>query len=516
MPRSTRKRINDTSEDAERPSAKRPRTIIRQYTSKVASAKRTRRTTLPKGHTQTQTTQTRRRSAPVKPSQYAPAGDQTGIEEDGKSLSMVDSQPRPVPIKSARMLVPTATVPEPQNLKAARLEQAVNYAFNRKPPTPPRSVDNEEHIKSVLRKGQLGHSVPNQMNYDGGFDAEVPQYKSNEVDPDEDLNEDLEMLSQIVGDLKFPKNGDLQRNGPSHDTTTTASYTITTNADTASRETAGFRAAKSISIPGRQDTPAITESRRSSRLRSKELLDTLVESQQEGADHGDGSNFQLKKRNNDEDEDEEEDEGSKDETPSPSGSKLENGQSARYDENALCLPPGYTRTRSRQNTAAHRFPLRPISPKGKRTVRTNSEYSQKTSLSKHTLGMRDAEESNDLRLRRPRIIDHSGKPESQNNVLFRAHPRAPATIKDFHALLLKKGIRCSFLEAGKEENVEDDHDCDTEKAGPDDESNLEDEMQDLESQYPEYQQNIRDALADFSEVFPHNHALITSTFSPNF
>ena len=526
MTRSTRKRTNDNSEEKEQRPAKRPRPTI-QYSSKSASAKRVRRTTLPKPSTQTQPpktrTSSRRRSAPNKTCEYGPVDEETEIEEDGKAKPIVHPQTRPSSVKAALKVVAAAPIPS-----ALRLEQAVNQIFLRAPPNPCPSINNDEDIGSDRLDDQLHQSCPAERENDGGFDEGIEEHTGNEVDDDEHLNDDQEIRSQIA--VERP-----QQNLPSHGndnssdaTATSASYTIITNNDTKSRKGDGRRAGKSIAIPGRQDTPSVIASRRSSRIRNKDLLDTLMETQEEGSEnHGEGSEFQLKRRNNDnEDQDGDEDEddegpASNDETPSPPGwskpspsgwSKSGDRHSTRHDENALCLPPGYTRTRSpRKNT--HRSPLRRISPTEPRILGTEQ---RSASFTKQTLCIPDSQEATNLRPRQPTTIIDRDTLQSQNSQLI---PQVEVTtavgIEDFHARLLKKGIRCSFAEDGQEEAVEDEYNSDPELAANEDESNPDDEMQEVEPQYPEYQQNIRDALADFAEVCSPKTLLTSSTSSPS-
>jgi hypothetical protein len=240
-----------------------------------------------------------------------------------------------------------------------------------------------------------------------------------------------------------------------------------------------------------------------------------METQEEGYENqGKGNEFQLKRRNNhDEDEDDDDETpASNDETPSPSGwSKLGDRHSTRHDENALCLPPGYTRTRSPSKNT-HRSPLRRISPTEPRILGTKQRNASST---KQTLCIPDSQEATDLRPRQPTIITDRDTLQSQNSQLI---PQVEVTtalgIEDFHARLLKKGIRCSFAEDVEEEAVEEE-DSYPELADNEDEPNPDDEMQEVEPQYPEYQQNIRDALADFAEVCSPKTLLTSSTSSPS-
>jgi hypothetical protein len=241
-----------------------------------------------------------------------------------------------------------------------------------------------------------------------------------------------------------------------------------------------------------------------------------METQEEGSENqGDGSEFQLKRRNIDDEAEDEDDEGpaSNDETPSPSGwSKFGDRDSPRHDENALCLPPGYTRTRSPSKNT-HRPPLPRISPTEPRNLGTKQ---RSPSFTKKTLCIPDSQEATDLRPRQPTTIIDKDTLQSQNSQLIPQAEVTPALgIEDFHARLLKKGIRCSFAEDVEEEAVEDDDDIYPALADTEDESNPDDKMQEVEPQYPEYQQNIRDALADFAEVCSPKTLLTSSTSSPS-
>ena len=501
MTRSTRKRTKDKSEEKEQSTAKKPRLTI-QYSSKLSSAKRARRTTLPKPSTQTQPpktrTSSRRRSAPNKTCEYGPVDEETEIEEDGKAQFVVRLQTRPSSVKPALKVVAAAPIPS-----AVRLEEAVNQIYLRQPPNPCHSFDNDEDIRSDPLNGQLRHSSPVEREDDGGFDEDIQEHEGNEVDDDEHLNEDLEIRSQIIVEEPLQNLPSHRKTNSSDATATSASYTLTTNDVTDSRKRGGGHAGKSIAIPGRQDTPSTIASRRSFRVRGKDLLDTLMETQEEGSEnHDKRSEFQLMKRNNDDQDNEYP--ASNDETPSPSGwSRSGDRYSTRHHENALCLPPGYTRTRSPRKTTRP-SPVRGSSPTKPKIVRTEQVQARSASPSKPTLCVPDSQESTDLRPRRPTIIDHRDTLQSQNSQLLpHVEVAKPLGIEEFHARLLKRGIRCSFAEDGEEEALEEEYNSDPGLADNEGESNPDDEMQEVEPEYPEYQQNIRDALADFAEVcFP--------------
>ena len=297
MTRSSRKRSKDPlAEDEERPSAKRSH-LTKQYRSKKSRVAQTiRRTTLPKAPIQTKPqpaktrTSTRRRSAPNQTCSYGPIDEETDIEEDGKEDSTIKSQNRRTTVKSALKLVPLG----PQQISVLRMNESMDVFWNRRPDTPSRVIDKDQDMRSDQSQSQVDDLHPAEMDNDGVFGNGGERPQDMEVDEDEHLNKDHEILSQIIVEEpqeKPPRHGHEE---PSH---TSASYTVTTNDDTASTHKDGPARAESISLPGRQNTPVPSASRRSSRLRSKHILYPLLESKQESAETtAKERDFQLKRR----------------------------------------------------------------------------------------------------------------------------------------------------------------------------------------------------------------------------
>ena len=496
MTRSSRKRTNDNVEDEERLSAKRSH-VTKQYRSKI-SAQRMRRISGSKGtnHTQPIKTRssTRRRSAPTQTCQYGAVDEETEIEEDGKEGSTIQSKSRPATAKSTLELRQAA----PTHPSVLRMNKSIDHVWNRKPNTPSRARDEDGDMRSDLLQDQVDEANSPQIGDDGGFDIGDKQPSENEANDDAHLNEDPEILSQIV--VKKPQEDD-QPHGDIQSSDESPSYKLISNNENISGHE-GRRAHKSISIPGRQNTPLRNASRRSSRLRSKDCLDTLLESTQEVLDMLDNaSEFQLKRRQDNDKDDEDEAAVSNNETPSPSGIKVRNGQAVRHDEDALCLPSGYTRTGSPRKPA-HSSPLRELLHKETKMVRSKSARSRRRILSNETLSVPDSQEFTDRRPRAPSSSQHRDSLHAQHTDLIPRDAIDTSGIDDFHARLLKKGIRFSFLKDDENETTEDHNDIEAEIADTEIESDQVDEMQEVEFQYPEYQQNIRDALADVSEAYP--------------
>ena len=482
----SRKRNRDDDDEEYQPNGKRPRIIKAPASNSVSFNKKDKlkRSSLPSKLTSKSNSRpnNRRHSAPVKGSQYAPVNDDIGDLEE--TLSARRPHKRRLQVKSQLAFVNSGplplSVPESKIAKENRVNKTVTLQDSS-----PEMVEKNTKENSALRESH-GYGEPladDEENGDDGLDDEI-QVDHHHPSINHAHGNSLPSRTNILAEITLkppPKNHTPTvgaKDGPPHKSDTV----------------------KPISLPGRRDTPTTVTSQKTSKRKEKDLLDTILEVQHDESHLDYRNEFRLKRINY---VDEEEETWSQHNSPTPSHfitrARISNDESSE-----LCLPPGYTTTKS------------PKSPP--RGLPLNTTTFVKKLFKSETLQMRTP----DLGIKklapiseRPtsqqvnRISSMSYEQPTQNaarevpsqQTSFLGSKRGQS-VDGFHARLLKKGISFSTSDAMKNQQPEDLDTTDSDMSDDESGSDLDEKMQE-DHEYPEHQQHVRDAFCEITEAFPH-------------